>query len=70
MKRYLDRLQKEHRRLNRLIDGARHDMLQHEMKTLKQLRLNIKDRIAALQRSAAPGDRWHKQPTNAPRLLR
>lgn len=52
MKRYLDRLQKEHRRLNRLIDNCRSAARQNEMKTLKRLRLKIKDRITQLQRSS------------------
>lgn len=54
MKRYLDRLQQEHRRLNRLIDNCRSAARQNEMKALKRLRLKIKDRIAQLQRSAGP----------------
>ena len=54
MNRYLDRLQQEHRRLNRLIDNCRSAARQNEMKTLKRLRLKIKDRIAQLQRSAGP----------------
>ncbi len=54
MNRYLDRLQHEHRRLNRLIDNCRNAARQNEMKTLKRLRLKIKDRIAQLQRSAGP----------------
>ena len=52
MNRYLDRLQQEHRRLNRLIDNCRGAARQTEMKALKKLRLNIKDRITQLQRSA------------------
>ena len=54
MNRYLDRLQQEHRRLNRLIDNCRSVARQSEMKSLKRLRLEIKDRIAQLQRSAGP----------------
>ena len=54
MNRYLDRLQKDHRRLNRLIDNCRSAARQHEMKTLKRLRLKIKDRITQLQRSSGP----------------
>lgn len=54
MKRYLDRLQQEHRRLNRLIDNCRSAARQNEMKTLKRLRLKIKDRITQLQRSIGP----------------
>jgi uncharacterized protein YdcH (DUF465 family) len=54
MNRYLERLQLEHRRLNRVIDNCRSSVRQNEMKTLKRLRLKIKDRIAQLQRSAGP----------------
>lgn len=54
MNRYLDRLQQEHRRLNRLIDDCRSAVRQNEAKALKRLRLRIKDRIAQLQRSAGP----------------
>jgi len=46
----LERLQKEHRRLNRLIDNCRSALRQNEMKALKRLRLKLKDRIAGLQR--------------------
>ncbi len=52
MNRYLDRLQQEHRRLNRLIDNCRSAARQNEMRAFKRLRLKIKDRIAQLQRSA------------------
>ena len=38
MKRYLERLLKEHRRLNRLIDTCRNASRQDEMKALKRLR--------------------------------
>lgn len=54
MNRYLDRFQQEHRRLNRLIDNCRSATRQNELKALKKFRLKIKDRIAQLQRSAAP----------------
>lgn len=54
MNRYLDRLQQEHRRLNRLIDNCRSAARQSEMKALKRLRLKIKDRIAQLRRSTGP----------------
>lgn len=54
MNRYLDRLQQEHRRLNRLIDNCRSAARQNEMKALKRLRLKIKDRIAQLRRSTGP----------------
>lgn len=54
MNRYLARLQQEHRRLNRLIDTCRNTARQNEMKTLKRLRLRLKDKIAQLQRQAGP----------------
>ena len=54
MKRYLERLLKEHRRLNRLIDTCRNASRQDEMKALKRLRLRIKDKIAQLQCSVSP----------------
>ena len=54
MNRYFERLQEEHRRLNRLIDNCRSSARQNEMKALKRLRLKIKDRIAQLQRSTGP----------------
>lgn len=54
MKTHLDRLLHEHRRLNRLIDTCRNIARQEEMKSLKKLRLRIKDQIARLQRSAIP----------------
>ena len=54
MNPYLARLQKEHRRLNRIIDNCRSAARQNEMKTIKRLRLRIKDQIARLQISARP----------------
>lgn len=54
MNRYLACLQREHRRLNRLIDSCRNTARQNEMKTLKRLRLKLKDRIAQLQRQVGP----------------
>jgi uncharacterized protein YdcH (DUF465 family) len=54
MKRHLQRLYHEHRRLNRLIDTCRNAARQDEMKVLKRLRLRIKDKIAQMQRSASP----------------
>ncbi len=50
----LERLLREHRRLNRLIDNCRNAARQNELKPLKRLRLHIKDRIARLQRGADP----------------
>jgi uncharacterized protein YdcH (DUF465 family) len=49
----LERLRKEHRRLNRLIDTCRAAARQDEMKELKRWRLKLKDRITQLQRSPA-----------------
>ncbi len=54
MKSYLDRLQHEHRRLDRLIDTCRSAARDAEMKALKRLRLKIRDRIAHLQRRVGP----------------
>lgn len=48
----LERLQQEHRRLNRIIDNCRNPARQNDMKVLKRLRLKLKDRVARLQRSA------------------
>ena len=48
----LARLQQEHRRLNRIIDNCRSALRQNEMKALKRMRLQLKDKIARLQRSA------------------
>ena len=49
MNPHIERLQSEHRRLNRMIDTCRSAARQGEMKALKRLRLRIKDRIARLQ---------------------
>jgi len=54
MNPYLERLQREHRRLNRVIDNCRNAARQNEMKALKRLRLRIKDRISNFQISAGP----------------
>ena len=50
MKPYLKKLLSEHRMLNRIIDNAKAFGRQNEVKQLKRVRLNIKDRIAVLQR--------------------
>lgn len=50
MKPYLTKLLSEHRMLNRIIDNAKALGRQNEVKQLKRVRLNVKDRIAALQR--------------------
>lgn len=54
MKRYLIRLQQEHRRLDRLIDQYRHGIGQGDVAMLKRLRLKVKDRITYLQRRVSP----------------
>ncbi|WP_374614775.1 YdcH family protein [Sphingorhabdus sp.] len=54
MNSYLERLQQEHRRLNRRIDNCRNAVRQNEMKALKRLRLKLKDKIAQFQRTASP----------------
>ena len=51
MNRYFVRLQQEHRRLNRLIDNCPNGARQNDKKTLKRLRLSLKDEIARLQRT-------------------
>ncbi|WP_417613548.1 YdcH family protein [Parasphingorhabdus sp.] len=53
MKNYLETLQREHRRLNRLIDNCKSAARQQELKQLKRVRLQIKDRIAATRRILA-----------------
>ena len=50
MKPYLKKLMSEHRMVNRIIDNAKAFGRQNEVKQLKRVRLNLKDRIAALQR--------------------
>lgn len=51
MKQMLKNLQQSHRRLNRLIDNCRNPARQDEMKTLKRLRLLLRDKISQLLRS-------------------
>lgn len=46
---HIERLQSEHRRLDRMIDTTQSPARQGELKALKRLRLQIKDRIARLQ---------------------
>jgi hypothetical protein len=60
MNPHIERLQSEHRRLNRMIDTTQCAARQGEMKALKRLRLRIKDRLARLQSAqteAQPGSR-------------
>lgn len=54
MTSYFDRLQREHRKLNRLIDTSRAASRQPELKDLKRIRLMIKDKLFAVQRSRQP----------------
>lgn len=49
MKPYLGKLIREHRKLNRVIDTTKAPGASEKIKTMKRLRLRIKDRIAALQ---------------------
>ncbi|NMW30886.1 DUF465 domain-containing protein [Altererythrobacter sp. RZ02] len=53
MKNHLDKLRLRHRRLDRLIDTTKAAGKQEELKTLKRIRLNLKDRITALRQSRA-----------------
>ncbi|GAA4052586.1 DUF465 domain-containing protein [Parerythrobacter jejuensis] len=48
MSNHLDRLRRRHRRLDRLIDTTKALGKQDDLKTLKRIRLNLKDRIARL----------------------
>ena len=50
MKPYLRKLMRDHRMLNRLIDTTKALGASNEVKTMKRLRLSVKDKIAALQR--------------------
>ncbi len=50
MQNYLETLKLKHRRLNRLIDNCKVVGRQQEMQRLKRIRLQIKDKIAAIQR--------------------
>jgi len=52
MQNYLETLKLKHRRLNRLIDNCKAAGRQQEMKRLKRIRLQIKDKIAAIQRKS------------------
>ena len=54
MKNYLETLKQKHRRLNRLIDNCKAAGRQQEMRQLKRIRLQIKDKIAATQRALVP----------------
>ncbi len=52
MSNHLKRLSAHHRRLDRLIDTTRNAGRQEELKGLKRMRLELKDRIARLSRPA------------------
>ncbi|GAA4644328.1 hypothetical protein GCM10023115_22880 [Pontixanthobacter gangjinensis] len=49
MNNYLKKLQLRHRRIDRLIDTSKSAGKQEEVKALKRIRLQIKDRITELQ---------------------
>lgn len=51
MQSYLKNLVARHRRLNRLIDNAKSYVRQEELRTLKRIRLRLKDRIVAANAS-------------------
>lgn len=53
MKNHLDTLRLRHRRLDRLIDTTKAAGKQEELKTLKRIRLHLKDRITALRQRRA-----------------
>ncbi len=50
MQGYLMSLIARHRRLDRLIDNAKSYDRQEELRTLKRIRLRLKDQIAAIKR--------------------
>lgn len=54
MSAHFDQLRRRHRRLDRLIDTSKALGKQEELKTLKRLRLRLKDRIAAFKASRSP----------------
>ncbi|MEO9468784.1 YdcH family protein [Parasphingorhabdus sp.] len=54
MNNYLEKLQQQHRRLNRIIDNCKAAGRQHEMQQLKRVRLRIKDKIAAVTAQLQP----------------
>lgn len=55
MRNYLDRLLRQHCRRDRLIDNCRAVGRQEELKSLKRLRLRLKDRIFAIRREQPAG---------------
>lgn len=54
MNAYLERLIRRHRRLDRLIDTSKAHGKQEDVKLLKRVRLQLKDRIAELQSRNLP----------------
>lgn len=49
MKNHIDKLKASHRRLNRMIDNSKSLGRQEEMKSLKRMRLQIKDKLAFMR---------------------
>lgn len=54
MNGYLKKLRLRHRRIDRLIDTSKAAGKQEEVKILKRIRLQLKDRIAAAQACGEP----------------
>ncbi|MDN3645932.1 YdcH family protein [Pontixanthobacter aestiaquae] len=54
MKNYLKKLRQRHRRIDRLIDTSKSYGKQDDVKVLKRIRLQLKDRIAEVQASNRP----------------
>ncbi len=54
MNTYLDRLMRRPRRIDRLIDTSKAHGKQEDLKLLKRIRLQLKDRIAELQSRNTP----------------
>ncbi len=52
MKNYLNSLIRKHRKLDAQIDKVRHDVSQ--VRKLKKMRLQLKDRIQLIRRSSSP----------------
>ncbi len=49
MKNHIAKLSAAHRRLNRMIDNSKSFGRQEEMKSLKRMRLRIKDKLAFMK---------------------
>lgn len=54
MNTHLDRMIRRHRRIDRLIDTSKSHGKQEDLKLLKRVRLQLKDKIAALQSRDTP----------------